>query len=108
MIGVAAIVAQELRIIAAAIDGYADASVVEKISRGKPASRYRTEKVWTERVRRLFKMAVAEIMEHQQRLLVSDQAMIQIHVVNHGAISLHDVRPAVVIVIDKLGGHSAH
>ena len=40
-------------------------------------------------------------MEHEQRFLVADFAVIKLNVVDHGAIDLDDVGPTVVIVIEK-------
>ena len=48
-------------------------------------------------------MPLAKVAEHQQGLFVGDLAVVKAHVVEHGAVQLQDVDPAVVVVVDELG-----
>src|SRR4029077_17736652 len=43
-----------------------------------------------------------QIAKHEQRLLVRNFAVVEPHVVKHGAVQLQDIGPAVVIVVEKL------
>src|SRR6185503_14680641 len=49
---------------------------------------------------------MTEIAEHEQRLFVADEAVVELYVVDHCSIRLQNVRPSVVVVVDKLGRHS--
>ncbi len=105
MIGVRAVVAEEHRVIAAVVGDDAEAAVVEKIGGGDGAARDRAAEIRTERaVGNFFKFSLPEIVEHEQRFLVADFAVIKLDVVDHRAIDLDDVGPAVVIVIEKFHG----
>src|SRR5207249_11604027 len=69
-IGVAAIVAEEFGKIAAIVDGDVDVAIIVEIGGGQPAASDGTSEVRTQRVRNLFKLALSQIPEHQQRYLV--------------------------------------
>src|ERR1700756_2230269 len=102
MVGVAAVVAEKLRGVTAAVDRNADRSVVEEIGGCKAASCDRVNEVWSERIGDLFEVASAQVMKHEQRFFVGDFAVIEVHVVYHGSVGLQDIRPAVVVVVNKL------
>jgi len=46
-------------------------------------------------------------MKHHEGFLVRNQALVQADVVDHGAVRLHNVGPAVVIVVNELCGYTA-
>ncbi len=101
MIGVAAIVAQKLGEIATVVGGDIDVAVVVKICSGQAAASDGPDKVWTQRIGHFFELALAEVAKHQQRLFVRDFAVVQADVIEHRAIQLQDIRPAVIVVIKK-------
>jgi len=103
-----AVVAEEHRVIAAVVGDDAEAAVVEKIGGGDGAACDGAAENPGERtVGHFFKLSFAEIVKHQQRFLVADFAVIKLDVVDHRAIDLDDVGPAVVIVIEKFHGDAA-
>ena len=52
-------------------------------------------------------MSLPEVAVHQQRFFVGDFAVVEAHIVQHGSIELQDVRPSIVVVVEKLGGDAA-
>ena len=107
VIRVAAVVAQEFRIIAAIVDDDVDVAVVVEISGSKAAANDGTHEIWAERLGNFLELAFAQVAKHQQRLFVSDLAVIELHVVEHGAVQLQNVGPAVVVVIQKFHRNAA-
>ena len=107
MVDVASIVAKKFRIIAANIDGNSHLPVVVEIRGGQAAPCNRPHEVGPQRLRRFLEMAFPQVMEHQHGFLVRNLAVVKTHVVQHGSIHLHNVGPAVVVIVEELGSDAA-
>src|ERR1700693_4069817 len=107
VIGVAAVVAKQRGIIAAIVGDDVDVAVVIVISGGQAATRDGPDDIGTERFRNFLEQAFAQIPKHEQRLLVRNFSVIEVHVVEHRTVQLQNVRPAVVVVIQKFHGYAA-
>ena len=80
---------------------------LSKSAEAMPRPAIGTEKSGPRCLRDFFENSLAEIAEHEQRFFVGDFAVIEMNVVHHCAVELNDVRPAVVIIIDKFHGDAA-
>src|SRR5579859_4668752 len=107
MVGVAAIIAQELGIIAARDDSKIDVAVVVEVSSGHAASRDGAHEVRAKLIGNFVKFPMPEIAEHQLGFFVGHFGMVKANVVEHGAVHLADVRPAIVIVVEEFHGEAA-
>src|SRR5215469_7630365 len=107
VIGCGSIVAEQFGRIAAADHGEPHSSAVEEIGSCEATARNWMDEVGAELVGYFFEVALAQVAEHKQRLLVTDQAVIEVDVVDHRTVRLDDVGPAVVVVVDELGGYTA-
>ena len=107
MVGVATVVAEELGRAAPDVDGEVQVAIIIEIGGGQPPPGDGAREVGAEGVRNLFEFPLAQVAEHQQRLFVSDLAVIELNVVEHGAVQLADIGPSVVVVVEELHGDAA-
>src|SRR5205807_7342735 len=89
------------------VDGDVDVAVIVEIGGGQAAAGDGTDEVRSQRVRDFFKLALSEIAKHQQRFLVRHFAVVEIHVIEHGAVQLQNIWPAIIVIIQKLHGNAA-
>ncbi len=102
MIRISAVVAKDFRTIATNIHRDVKIAVVVEIGCGQAAAGDGADEIGTKRIGNFLELTLAEVTEHQQRLFVRDFTVIEGHVVDHCAVGLQDVWPAVVIVVHEL------
>ena len=102
MIGVRAVVAQELGVVAAHVDGEVEVAVIVEVGDGQAASRNGLHEVGAQGFGHLLELALSQVAEHQLGFGILDLGVVKVDVVEHGAVHLADVRPAVVVVIHEL------
>src|SRR5690349_15026384 len=106
MIRVRAFVVEKRWIVATVVRNNINVPIVIKISGGQSSSNNRSHKVRAKRVGGSFKLALAAIVPHKHRFLVRDLCVVEMNVVEHRSVYLHNVIPSVIVVVQELHGNA--
>ena len=101
MIGVSAVVAKQFGIVAAIVDGDVGVAVIVEVDGRQAASGDGANEIGTQNLR-LFRTRPCPGCGTSAAALCIDFAVVELNIVQHGAVELQDVGPAVVVVIHKL------
>src|SRR6202012_2744569 len=99
-----AVVAQERGKVAAIVGNNVDIPVIIVVGGGQTTADNRTHEIGPDRLRYFFKAAFAQIAKHEQRFFVGNLILIECDIIEHGAVGLQNIVPAVVVVVQEFHG----
>ena len=107
MVGIAAVIAQQRRIIPAIVGDDIHVAIIVVIAGGHAPPGNGTHEIRTKRIRNFFELTFTQVAKHEQRFFVGHFAVIKLNVVEHGAIQLQNIGPAIVVIIDEFHRYPA-
>src|SRR6516164_7123132 len=103
MIGIAAVIAQQLRRLAVVVHQEVEIAVVVEITDSYAATHARQAKISAKLITNIFKDTAPAVAEHELRLGIARVGVVSLDVVEHMPVGDEDVARAVVVIIENAG-----